>query len=89
MLQKIRNILEEYVDVSKEQITMETNLLSDMGLSSLVVVNMIDAFEDEIGIEILNRSVRQSEIGSRQINLLILVIFSQTSLCPADCQRDL
>lgn len=57
MLEKVRNILEEYVDVPKEQITMETNLLNDLGLSSLDVVNMIVAFEDEFGIEIPDRKL--------------------------------
>lgn len=59
MLQNIRNILEEYVDVPKEQITMETNLLNDLGLSSLDVVNMIVAFEDEFEIEIPDRKLSE------------------------------
>ena len=62
MLDKIRTILKEYVDVPKEQITMETNLLNDLGLSSLDVVNIIVAFEDEFEIEIPDRKL--SEIVS-------------------------
>lgn len=57
MLEKVRNILEEYIDVPKEQITMETNLLNDLGLSFLDVVNIIVAFEDEFGIEIPDRKL--------------------------------
>lgn len=59
MLEKVRNILEEYIDVPKEQITMETNLLNDLGLSSLDVVNIIVAFEDEFGIEIPDRKLSE------------------------------
>lgn len=59
MLEKVRNILEEYVDVPKEQITMETNLLNDLGLSSLDVVNMVVTFEDEFGIEIPDRKLSE------------------------------
>ncbi|MGN0376826.1 MAG: acyl carrier protein [Suilimivivens sp.] len=59
MLEKVRNILEEYVDVPKEQIIMETNLLNDLGLSSLDVVNIIVAFEDEFGIEIPDRKLSE------------------------------
>lgn len=59
MLEKVRNILEEYVDVPKEQITMETNLLNDLGLSSLDVVNMIVTFEDEFEIEIPDRKLSE------------------------------
>jgi acyl carrier protein len=57
MLEQIRNILVEYVDVPKEQITLETNLLTDLGLSSLDVVNIVVAFEDEFGIEIPDRQL--------------------------------
>ncbi len=59
MIEKIRDILVEYVDVPKEQITMETNLLTDLGLSSLDVVNIIVAFEDEFSIEIPDRKLSE------------------------------
>jgi acyl carrier protein len=59
MLEKIRDILVEYVDVPREQITMETNLLTDLGLSSLDVVNIVVAFEDEFGIEIPDRKLTE------------------------------
>lgn len=59
MLDKIRNLLEEYVDVQKEQITLETNLLDDLGLNSLDVVNIIVAFEDEFEIEIPDRKLSE------------------------------
>lgn len=57
MFEKIRDILVEFVDVPKEQITMETNLLADLELSSLDVVNIIVAFEDEFEIEIPDRKL--------------------------------
>lgn len=59
MLDKIRNLLEDYIDVQKEQITLETNLLNDLGLSSLDVVNIIVAFEDEFEIEIPDRKLSE------------------------------
>lgn len=59
MLDKIRDILEEYVDVPREQITLETNLLSDLGLSSLDVVNIIVAFEDVFMIEIPDKKISE------------------------------
>lgn len=70
MLEKVRNILEEYIDVPKEQITMETNLLNDLGLSSLDVVNMIVAFEDEFGIEIPDRILSEIVTVGDVVNLL-------------------
>jgi acyl carrier protein len=59
MLEKIRDILVEYTDVPKEQITMETNLLTDLELSSLDVVNVMVAFEDEFEIEIPDRKLTE------------------------------
>lgn len=70
MLEKVRNILEEYIDVPKEQITMETNLLNDLGLSSLDVVNIIVAFEDEFGIEIPDRRLSEIVTVGDVVNLL-------------------
>lgn len=57
MLDRIRNVLEEYVDIPKEQITMETNLLNDLDFSSLDLVNIIVAFEEEFDIEIPDRKI--------------------------------
>ena len=58
MLDRVKDILAEYVGLSKEQITPETNLLEDLQLSSLDVVNIIVAFEEEFDIEIPNRDIR-------------------------------
>lgn len=59
MLEKIRDILEEYTEIPREQITLETNLLTDLGLSSLDVVNIVVAFEDEFDIEISDRKLKE------------------------------
>lgn len=57
MLDRIRNVLEEYIDIPKDQITMETNLLNDLGFSSLDLVNIVVAFEEEFDIEIPDRKI--------------------------------
>ena len=59
MLEKVRDILEEYVDIPKEQITLETNLMNDLGMNSLDLVNIVVAFEEEFGIEILDRRLAE------------------------------
>lgn len=58
MLDKIRNILTEYADI-KGNITEETNLINDLGLSSLDLVSIIVAFEDEFDIEIPDRKLSE------------------------------
>ena len=70
MLEKIRDILEEYVDVPKEQISVETNFLTDLGLSSLDVVNIVVAFEDEFDIEIPDRKLSKVSTIKDVIELL-------------------
>lgn len=57
MLDRIRNVLEEYVDIPTEQINLETNLLNDLDFSSLDLVNIIVAFEEEFDIEIPDRKI--------------------------------
>lgn len=70
MLDKIRDILEEYVEVSREQITLETTFSDDLGLSSLDVVNIIVAFEDEFDVEISDRMLSKIVTVEDVINLL-------------------
>lgn len=59
MLDRIRNVLEEYVEIPVEQITMETNLLNDLGFSSLDLVSIVVAFEEEFDIEIPDRKISE------------------------------
>jgi acyl carrier protein len=70
MLNRIRDILEEYVDVPKEQINLETSFMYDLGLSSLDVVNIMVAFEDEFGIEIPERKLSEIITVEDVVNLL-------------------
>lgn len=64
MLERIRAILVEYTEVPGEQITEETNLKVDLGLSSLDVVSIVSAFEEEFGVEIPDRKIAEiSTVG--------------------------
>ena len=49
MLEKIAEILSKY---TKEEITAESTLVNDLGLSSFDIVSIVTAFEDEFDIEI-------------------------------------
>lgn len=51
MIDKIKEILSEYSGIGTNEMNEETKLVSDLGLSSLDVVNVVVAFEDEFGIE--------------------------------------
>jgi len=56
MLEKIAEILSKY---TKEEITAESTLINDLGLSSFDIVSIVTAFEDEFDIEISDRDIRK------------------------------
>lgn len=52
MLEKIKNIIVQYVDVKPEELTPEIEFRGDLGLTSLAMMNMLVEVEDEFGIEV-------------------------------------
>ena len=64
MLERIKDILVEYVEVPREEITEESKLVADLGLSSLDVVSVVGEFEEEFGVEIPERLLAEiSTVG--------------------------
>ena len=59
MLEKIRDILVEYVEIPREEITEEAKLVGNLGLSSLDVMDVVVAFEDEFNVKIPDRKLLQ------------------------------
>ncbi len=55
MLDRIRNIICEFVDIDPESITPETNIRTDLGLNSLELVNLAVEIEEEFDVEIPDR----------------------------------
>ena len=51
MFEKVTAILREYTNNENTPMSMESTLVDDLGLSSLEVINIVLAFEDEFGIE--------------------------------------
>lgn len=52
MLEKIKQVIAEQLDVNEDEITEDTNLQDDLGADSLDVVELIMAFESEYDIEL-------------------------------------
>ncbi|MBQ7637654.1 MAG: acyl carrier protein [Clostridia bacterium] len=50
MFERIREVLLEYVDVEKEDITPDTRFLADLKMNSLDIMTMIGQLEDEMDI---------------------------------------
>ena len=57
MEQKIIDLISENLGAKKESITLQTNLVEDLGADSLDVVELVMAFEDEFGISLPDEDV--------------------------------
>ena len=52
MFEKVRDMLAEALNISAEKITMDSNVIEDLGADSLDVVELLSRLEDEEGITI-------------------------------------
>ena len=52
IFEKIQEVLSEQFEVSADSITVDTNLVDDLGADSLDVVELIMSVEDEFGLSI-------------------------------------
>ena len=57
MLEKVKEIIQNYTELPAGEITLETDLGKDLDLNSLDVVNIVVTFEDEFDIEIPDRVI--------------------------------
>ena len=49
---KVRELVASQLGISSDQVTLDANLVSDLGADSLDVVELVMAMEDELGVEI-------------------------------------
>ncbi|MBP3902354.1 MAG: acyl carrier protein [Blautia sp.] len=57
MFDRTVEILKEYIDNDDIEITRDSALVDDLALSSLEVINIVAAFEDEFDIEVPDRII--------------------------------
>lgn len=57
VLEKLKSILSEQFDVEEDTITLDTNIVSDLGADSLDLVDLLMSIEDEFEIEIPDEDV--------------------------------
>ena len=70
MLDKIRNIICEFVDINPNDITLETNIRTDLGLNSLELVNLAVEIEEEFDVEIPDREAMGLETVADAIKII-------------------
>lgn len=54
---KVKNILDEYIDIDIEDITLETRLADDLGINSYEFMSIIGEIEEEFDFEVDEKSV--------------------------------
>ena len=59
MIKKVIDILADFTTLEKNMITEKSGLVTDLGLSSLDVINVVVAFEDEFDIEIPDQKINE------------------------------
>jgi len=70
MLEKIREIICEYVDVDPSVITEDANLRNDIGASSFDLMNIAVALEKEYGITLSNSDLPKTKTIGDVISLV-------------------
>ena len=68
--EKVRSALAQQFELDPESITMDTNLLEDLGADSLDVVELIMSLEDMYGISINDEDAAQLHTVSRIVDYL-------------------
>ena len=70
MFEKVKSILAQQFELDPESITMDTNLIDDLGADSLDVVELILSLEDEFGIAISDNDAAQLYTVGRIVDYL-------------------
>ncbi|MCR5742542.1 MAG: acyl carrier protein [Lachnospiraceae bacterium] len=52
MLEKIKNVMADKLDIDPDEITLDADLKKDLQLDSLSVLELVMALEDEYGIHV-------------------------------------
>lgn len=59
VFEKVREIICDQLDVEKEEVSMESNIIDDFGADSLDVVDLIMSLEDEFDKEIPDEDIEK------------------------------
>lgn len=72
--EKVIAVLADKGKVEKEQITMDSSLVDDLGMDSLDAVEMVFEFEEQYGIQIPDEAIQGFKSVRDIVNYLMKVI---------------
>lgn len=70
MLDKLTAIIREYMDDNSVEVTENTILIADLGLSSFDLVQLASIVEDELDVEIPDRMIKNFKTVGDVISFL-------------------
>ena len=70
VFEKLRTLLAQQLEISEDKITMDTNIVDDLGADSLDIVELIMAFEEEFGVEIPDEKAEKIRTVADAVKLL-------------------
>ncbi len=70
IFEKVRDALASQFELDPETVTMETNLIDDLGADSLDVVELIMELEDEFGVTISDEAAAELYTVQRIVDYL-------------------
>ena len=59
VFEKLRTIICDQLELDEDKITLETNLLDDLGADSLDVVDLVMSIEDEFEMEVPDEEIEK------------------------------
>lgn len=68
--EKIRTILSEQLSVGEEEISLDSNIIDDLGADSLDLVDMAMTVEDEFGLELPEEMLEKVQTVEDIINYI-------------------
>ena len=61
VFEKLRKIICDQLELDEDKITLETNLLDDLGADSLDVVDLVMSIEDEFEMEVPDEEIEKMQ----------------------------
>lgn len=70
MEEKVIEIICKYQKIDKSKVTLESNLMKDIGLSSFDVIGLVCNFEEAFDVEIPDRAITTVRTVGDIVNLI-------------------